>query len=120
LCSHFVGEFHKFWDGKLLRTTRHHLVFEERWRNGMVSIEDLTEGDAEHLTALVEDGLHHTTEETFVTAKVSHLITRHADDGTLYLGRGIEYAGLDCKEVLHIVPGLNQDRQNAVLFIAGL
>ena len=86
----------------------------------MVAIEYLTEGDAEHLTALVEDGFHHTTEETLVAAQVCHLITRHADDGTLYLGRGIEYARLDGKEVLHIVPGLNQYGKDAILLVAWL
>ena len=86
----------------------------------MVAIEYLTEGDAEHLTALVEDGFHHMTEETLVAAQVCHLITRHADDGTLYLGRRIKHARLDGEKILHIIPGLNQYGKDAILLVAWL
>ena len=61
----------------------------------MVAIEDLTEGDSQHLTALIEDRLDDTTEQLLVATKVGDLITRHADDGTLNLGRRIEDTGFD-------------------------
>ena len=86
----------------------------------MITAEDLTEGDAQHLATLVKDRFHHTTEKALVTTKVSHLITCHANDGTLNLGRRIEHAWLDGEEILHIVPGLNQYRQDAILFVAWL
>ena len=80
----------------------------------------MAEGDAQHLTTLAEDCLHNTTEEGFVTAQIGHLISRHADDGTLYLGRRIEDRGLDGKEILHMIPRLNEDREDAILFVARL
>ena len=120
LSSHLVGEFNKFGDGKLLRTARHHLVFEELRRGGMITTENLTEGDTEHLSALVEDRLNHTTKQPFVTAQIRHLIACHPDNSTLHLGRRIEHVWFDGEEIFDIVPGLNQDRQDTILFVAWL
>lgn len=86
----------------------------------MVAIEYLAKGDAEHLAALIEDGLHDTAEELFVAAKVGHVITRHPNDGTLHLWRRIEDTWLNGEEILHVIPSLNQHREDAILLIARL
>ena len=86
----------------------------------MIAIEDLSQGDTQHLPALVEHRLYHTTEELFIAAKVSHLITGHTDHGTLYLRRWLEHTWLYGKEILHMIPSLNQYRQNAILLITRL
>ena len=80
----------------------------------------MTEGDAQHLTALTEDGLYDTTEQLFVAAQIGDLIARHADDGTLHLGRGIEDGGFDGEQVLDMIPRLDEDREDAILFVARL
>ena len=113
-----VREVDELGDGELFGTEgKERRVKSEEWR---VRREELTEGDAEHLAALVEGGLDDALEEYFVAAEVSYGIAGHADDGTLYLGRRIEYAGLDGKEVLDVVPGLNQYGKDAVLLVARL
>ena len=86
----------------------------------MITVENLTEGDAEHLSTLVEGGLDDAFEEFLIAAQVCHIVASHTDDGTLYLGWGIEDIWLNGKEILHIVPRLNQDRKNAVLLVAWL
>ena len=90
--------------------------FEERrlWR------QKLAEGDSQHLTALVEGGLDNTTEELFIATKVSYVVTGHTDNGTLHLGRGIEDRRLDGEEILHLIPGLNKDGEDAILLVAWL
>ena len=86
----------------------------------MAGIEDLSEGDTQHLPALVEDGFYHTAEQLLIATEVCHFITGHADDGTLHLWRWIEYARLDGEQILHIVPSLNEYRQDAILLVAWL
>ena len=86
----------------------------------MICIENLTQRDTEHLPTLVEGGLDHTTEQLFITTQIGNFITRHTDHGTLHLGWWIENRGLDRKEVFHVIPRLNQHRQDAVLLIARL
>ena len=86
----------------------------------MVAIEDLTEGDAQHLTALIEDRLDDTTEQLLVATKVGDLITRHTDDGTLNLGRRIEDTGFDGEKIFDMIPSLNQHGEDAILLIARL
>ena len=76
----------------------------------MLAIKDLSEGNAQHFTTLVKDGLHHSAEQLFIAAKVCHLVARHTNHGTLNLGRRIEDTRLDSKEIFHMVPGLNQYR----------
>ena len=92
------------------------MFFEER----RLCRQQLLEGDSQHLAALAEDRLDDTLEQLFITAQVGHFVARHADDGTLHLWRRIEDAGLDGKEILHIVPRLDEDRKDAVLLVAGL
>ena len=86
----------------------------------MVAIEDLTEGDSQHLTALIEDRLDDTTEQLLVATKVGDLITRHTDDGTLNLGRRIKDARLYGEEIFDMIPRLNQYGENAILLVAWL
>ena len=80
----------------------------------------MPEGDAQHLTTLAEDGLDDAAEELLVAAKIGHLVSCHSDDGTLYLGRGIEDRRLDGEEILDMRPRLDEDGEDAILFIAGL
>lgn len=84
----------------------------------MITVENLTEGDAEHLSTLVEGGLDDALEEFLIATQVCHIVASHTDDGTLYLGRRIEDIWLNGEKIFNIVPRLNQDRKNAVLFIA--
>ena len=86
----------------------------------MIAGKDLSKRDTQHLTTLIEDGLHHPTEKSFVATKVRHFVARHADHGTLHLGRRIEHTWLDGKEIFDIIPSLNQYRQDAILLIAWL
>ena len=86
----------------------------------MAGIEDLSEGDTEHLPALVEDGFYHTAEQLLIATEVCHFITGHADNGTLYLWRRIEYARFDREQIFHIVPSLNEDGENTILIVAWL
>ena len=85
-----VGEFHELGDGELLGPTGHDIMLEEGWTGRMLTVEDLAQGDAQHLAALVEGGLHHAAEELLVATEAANSVARHADDGTLHLGRGIE------------------------------
>ena len=87
---------------------------------GMIGIENLTERNTQHLATLVESGFYYATEQLFVATQIGYLVTRHADNGTLHLGRRIEYAWLYGKEILHIIPSLNKHRQDAILFVAWL
>ena len=71
--------------------------------------QQLAQGDAEHLAALVERGFDDAAEELFVATEVGDTVAGHADDGTLHLGGRVEHPRLDGEEVLHIVPGLDED-----------
>ena len=85
-----------------------------------VGAEQLAQGDAQHLTALVEDGLHDAAEELLVAAEGVDVVARHADDGRLYLGGRVEDGGLDGEEVLDIVPRLDEHGEDAVDLRTGL
>ena len=85
-----------------------------------VGTEQLAQGDAQHLTALVEDGLHDAAEELLVAAEGVDVVARHADDGRLYLGWRVEDGGLDGEEVLDIVPRLDEHGEDAVGLRTGL
>ena len=120
LFFHLICQLYKFRDRKLLWAACHHLVLEEIWGGRMVAIKDLSQGDAQHLTALIEHGLHHALEQLFVASKVSHLVARHTNDGTLYLGRRIKDARLYREEIFDMIPRLNQYGENAILLVAWL
>ena len=83
-------------------------------------MEELPKRNTQHLTTLVEDSLDDTTEELFVAVESRRGIARHADDSALHLGRRIEDVLVDSKQIFHIVPRLNEDRENAVGLISGL
>ena len=85
-----------------------------------VGAEQLAQGDAQHLTALVEDGLHDAAEELLVAAEGVDVVARHADDGRLHLGWRVEDGGLDGEEVLDIVPRLDEHGEDAVGLRTGL
>ena len=74
----------------------------------MLTVENLAQRDAQHLTTLVENRLHYPLEELFIAVKMVYLVTCHADNGTLHLGGRIEDRRLHSKEILYVVPGLNQ------------
>ena len=80
----------------------------------------LLKRDAQHLPTLAEDRLDDAAEQLFVAAQVSYLVARHTDNGTLHLGRRIEYTWFDGEEILHTIPGLNQYGENALLFVTRL
>ena len=118
-CNH-VRQIHELRNRQLFGSTGHDWSLEKAFGRRVIRIENLSQRDTEHLPTLVEGGLDHATEELFVAAKVSDGIACHTDDGTLYLGRRVENRGLDRKEIFHIIPRLNQYRQDAVLLIARL
>jgi len=86
----------------------------------MIAVENLTERHTEHLATLVEGGLDHATEQLLVAPKIGNLVTCHADNGALHLGRRIEHTWLDGEEILYMIPSLNEHREDAVLLVAGL
>ncbi len=82
--------------------------------------EHLLEAYTEHLAALVEHGLHQSLEEFLITTQVGHLVTGHADDGTLHLWRWIEHALIYGEEILHIIPCLDEHAEDAIRLVARL
>lgn len=86
----------------------------------MAGIKDLSKRDPQHLTTLIEGGLYNTLEELFVASEVCNLIPGHTDNGTLYLWRRIKHRRLDGKEILYVIPCLNEHRQDTILFVARL
>ena len=86
----------------------------------MIGVKNLSQGDTEHLSALVKSGLDDTTEELFIAPKVGDSIARHTDNGALHFWRRIENRRLNHEEIFHIIPGLNQNGEDAILLIAWL
>ena len=76
--------------------------------------ENLPERHAQHLAPLVEHGLHYAAEERPVAPQVVHAVARHADYRALHLGRRVEHALVDRKQILHVVPRLYEHAQYAV------
>jgi len=105
--SHFVGQVDELCDGELFRASRQErsMICEER----RLCWQQLSEGNAQHLPPLAKDRLHHTAEQLLITAKVSHRVTCHANHGTLHLGGRIEYVGLYGKQIIHVIPCLDED-----------
>lgn len=64
----------------------------------MIAVEQLSQGNAQHLATLVEYGLDHTAEELFIASQVGDAVAGHADDSTLHLWRRIEPARRAQKE----------------------
>ena len=54
--------------------------------------EERFERTAHHFAALIEGGFHHAAQQALIAATRRGLVARHADDGTLHLGRRIENA----------------------------
>ena len=119
LFGHFVGECHKLRYRQLLGPFRHDVALEER-RLGLASGEHLLEAHAQHLPPLVEDRLHEAAEQCPVASEVRGLVACHPDDGTLDLWRRVEDVLVDSEEILHVVPCLDEDGEDAVGLVAGL
>jgi len=128
-----IGEGHKLRDGELFGTQGeepYSQLLSSREGSGSlkglleggdgVGAEQLAQGDAQHLTALVEDGLHDAAEELLVAAEGVDVVARHADDGRLHLGWRVEDGGLDGEEILDIVPRLDEHGEDAVGLRTGL
>ena len=67
---------------------------------------------------MIERGLDHGLEQGLVASQIGTAVACHADHGTLDLGRRIEYIFMDREEVFDVVPGLEQDTQDAVGLLA--
>ena len=80
LCHH-VGQLHELLYGQLFGALCHDFLSIELGCGR--TAEYLAERHAQHLAALIEDGLHHALEEALVTSEVCHLVAGHAYDGTL-------------------------------------
>ena len=59
-------------------------------------------------------------EQLFIAVKMVYLVTCHTDNGTLHLGWRIEDRWFHSKQIFHIIPCLNQYREDAILLIAWL
>ena len=95
-----IGERYKLVERELLWTLRHQGMVEEvMWQRGC--IDNLSEADTQHLTALVEDGLHYPLEYILVAAKRAGIVARHPDDGTLDLWWRIEDRLVNSKQIFH-------------------
>ena len=116
--GHLVCQIDKLRNGELFWSAgeKRSMLFKER----RLCRQHLFKRDAQHLTTLAEDRLDDAAEQLFVAAQVGYFITRHADDGTLYLGRRIEDAWFDGEEILHMIPCLNQYGEDAILLVARL
>ena len=62
----------------------------------------MTQRNTEHFATLVEGGFDNALEELFIAAEGGGLVAHHADDGTLHLGRRIEYARLDGEQIFDV------------------
>ena len=69
---------------------------------------------------MVEGGLDNTTKELFITAKVRYIVAGHADNGTLHLGRWIKHARFDGEKILHLIPSLDENGEDAILLMTRL
>ena len=120
------GEGDEVLDAELLRTKVEdrvaqecrELVFGPFFLLGLGAGQGL-EGVAHHLAALAESRLDDGLEEGLVAAEGLAAVPAQPDDGGLDLGRRGEAAGSDGEQVFDVVPGLQQDGQDAVGFGAG-
>ena len=120
------GEGDEVLDAELLRTKVEdrvaqecrELVFGPFFPLGLGAGQGL-EGVAHHLAALAEGSLDDGLEEGFVAAEGLAAVPAQPDDGGLDLGRRGETAGADGEEIFDVIPGLQQDRQDAVGLRAG-
>ena len=112
LGSHQIGQFHKLRDAELFGAERQVGLFQQ----GVDSLlrQKLAERDTQHLAPLVEHGFHNALEQVLVATEVLHIVALHADDGALHLWRRIEDRRLDGEEIFHVVPCLNEHRQDAI------
>ena len=117
LCLHDVRKLYELLHGELLRALRHDVLGVELGRSRTTKY--LAQAHAQHLTALVEHGLHYALEQTLVATEVGHSIARHAYHRTLHLWRRIEHRLVDSKEILYVVPSLDEHRQDAICLCAG-
>ena len=108
-----VGKLHELCYGELFGAFGHDVLLEESVV-GLHGCEELTERYAQHLTPLSEDSLYQSAEQAFVAVEMVHLITCHTYDGTLHFGRRIEHMLVNGEEIFHVIPRLNEYRQDAV------
>ena len=71
------------------------------------------EGVAECLATAVEGRLDDGFVQPFVAAELLPIVACQSHHGALHLGRRIEGRGGDGEEVFHVVPGLNERREDA-------
>ena len=120
------GEGDEVLDAELLRTKiedrvaqeSRELVFSPFFPLGLGAGQGL-EGVAHHLAALAEGSLDDGLEEGLVAAEGLAAVPAQPDDGGLDLGGRGETAGADGEEIFDVIPGLQQDRQDAVGLRAG-
>ena len=107
-------QFDEIGDRKLLGTLREEGMF----RPSEIA-ESRPQGVAQHLAALAERGLDHADEQPFVAVEPVHSVAAQTHDGALDFGRRIEHRFIDRKQVLYVIPCLQQHAQDAVLLRAG-
>ena len=113
-----ISELHKLGDTELLGAAGEQVGMKrEEW---CVGRQQLAQADAQHLSPLVEGGLNNALEEFLVAAQMGDLVARHAYDGALHLRRRVEDGGRNGEEILHVIPCLDEHRQDAVLLRAWL
>ena len=113
-----VSELHELGDAELLGSAGEQVGMQREER--CIGRQQLSQADAQHLSPLVEGGFYNTLEELLVAAQTGDLVARHAYDGALHLGRRVEDGGRNGEEIFHIIPGLDEYRQDAVLLRAWL
>ena len=113
LLAHLIGQLDQLGDAELLGPLGHDVALEEAVL-GALALEQLAQADAQHLAPLVEDGLDQPLEQPLVAAQLLDAVARHADHGTLDLGGRIEDGLIDGEEILHVVPRLGEDGEDAV------
>ena len=105
-----VGELNKLLDAELLGAQG------EVGREGGNGVggQELAQGHAQHLATLVERGLDDAPEQLLAAPERGHAVAGHADNCRLHLWRRVEDRGFDREEVFHVVPRLDEHREDAV------
>ncbi len=61
-----------------------------------------------HFATLVESGLYNTLKQLFITAQIRCTVASETNNGTLYFWRRVEHGLGNSKQILRIVPCLQQ------------
>ena len=76
-------------------------------------------GITHHLAALAEGGLDDGLEKSFIAAEGGAAVAAQADDGGLDFRGRVEGTGADGEQVFDVIPGLQEDGEDAVGLGAG-